>query len=597
MIGSAVQLFLKAGQASVAFNKKMPVASDWKFLQSLLAKKCLNDIDLALAEALLGKLPNRSEAVAALICHLSLSMRMGHLCARIENQHFEPGLSDLWECEAPLLQAERDEIASLVLRGTQEAPQELITVLTTLKDIPTTPLCRWGTLFYFQKYWRRESIVYQALETLMSTPPRLQVDLESLEKKLHNLETGKILLPEQAQAVRMASGATLSILCGGPGTGKTYTAGHMMHLLQETMPGDSFTSCRIALAAPTGKAAANLQKSLRNNGLNLRATTLHQLLGIKGRSQKVYQTRLAADIILVDESSMIDADLMGQLLMAVKPGARLILLGDPYQLPPVESGSLFSVMLQSKRIPCVELKTCMRAELKELVEFASAINQGSFAKIKALLEQGQVVGCAHETDILQLVERLSPLFPIEYDAKTDDQEVMQNFNQFRLLCPIKKGRQGGDEINKIFYQQLVKRRLRKHDVAVPIMLIRNDSRLELANGETGVLVLKKGDRDGEVTKGDFAIFPAKEGGVRRLPALLLPTYEYAYCMSVHKSQGSEFNHVYLWMPDGSQHFGREVLYTAATRARQKLEISSDDAILSSTIQKQNKRMSGFFEKT
>lgn len=591
MIGNAIQLFLKNSQTSAAFNKTLPARSEWKFLQSLLAKKCLNDIDLALAEALLDRVSSRSEAVAALVCHLSLSMRMGHLCARIENQHFEPGLSELWECEAPLLEEERNEIASLVLRGTQEVPQELITGLTTVRDIPSTPLCRLGAFFYFQKYWMRESIVHQALEKLMNTPLVKQVDAEYLQKKLRSLEADKRLLPEQAQAVRVAAQSTVSILCGGPGTGKTYTAGQMIQLLQEAIPG------RIALAAPTGKAAANLQKSLRNNGLNLRATTLHQLLGIKGRNPKGYQTHLSADIVLVDESSMIDADLMGQLLMAVKPGARLILLGDPYQLPPVESGSLFSVMLQSKKIPSVELKTCMRAELKELVEFASAINQGSFSKIKALLEQGQVVQRAQEADIPQLVERLSPLFPVDYNITIDDQKVLENFNQFRLLCPIRKGRQGGDEINRLFYQQLAKKRLRKQDVVVPIMLLRNDSRLEIANGETGVLVLKKGDRDGEVRKGDFAILPAKEGGTRRLPALLLPGYEYVYCMSVHKSQGSEFNHVYLWMPEGSEHFGREVLYTAATRARQKLEISVSDASLINVIQKQSKRMSGFFRKS
>lgn len=597
MIGNATQLFLQSGESLPILYKKARPRADWGVLQGLLTKGCLNEVDLAIAEELLARILSPSQAIAALICHLSLSVRMGHLCVSISEKSLEPSIVDLWERDTPLSDQERDEVGKLVFQGSQEVTRELLTPIEKLEDVPTTPLCRFGTLFYFQKYWMMEAIVHQTLAKLIHIPLTLQVNEELVEVKLRNLETKGVLLPEQAQAVRMVLHSTLSILCGGPGTGKTYTAGQMIKLLLESLPNDAVERCRIVLAAPTGKAAANLQKSLNNNGLNLRATTLHHLLGINSQNHKAVHKRLSADIILVDESSMIDADLMGHLLMAVKPGARLIFLGDPYQLPPVESGSLFSGMLQSKQFPSVELKTCMRAELKELVEFAEAINQGSYEKVKKLLEGTQVVQRARETDVVQLFERLSLLFPVEYNSTGDDGQAIEKFNQFRLLCPVRKGAQGVDEINRIFYERLVKTRLRKHDVMVPIMLIRNDSRLELANGETGVLVLTKGDRDGVLRQGDFAIFRGKEGGVRRIPALLLPAYEYAYCMSVHKSQGSEFNHVYLWMPEGSQNFGREVLYTAITRARQKLEISASDTILNTTIQKQSKRMSLFMEQS
>lgn len=511
----------------------MNLTKRWPFLE----KAGFDYVDLALAKQL--QAPN--EAVAALVCYLSLAAREGHLCVRIQEE-LSPSIAQLLDADLPQLEA-------LIKEGSQSPPQGVV---------------QSGDRFYFQRYWAQETAALTHFRQLKKSVPKIKIDLDPNRLKSHKL------LPEQAQAILQAASQSFTIICGGPGTGKTYTAAILLELFLEAIEGP----CEVALAAPTGKAAANLQKNMRP-GLPA-AKTLHSLLGIKRKSKS--SAKLSADIILVDECSMIDASLMGQLLAAIKPGARLIFLGDKHQLPPVEAGSLFSDMIAACPDCVVSLKTCMRSELEEIVTFSHKINQGDAASVLQMLQSGHAISRS-TSDPLSLDR-----FPLTEDPIA----AMQAFNQFRLLSPLRKGPLGVDQVNRRIFTQLMAKKPRNQPAILPIMLASNESRLELFNGETGILV-QHGDL---VQEGDYALFPSKQG-IRRVPALLLPKYEYAYCLSVHKSQGSEFDTVLLLLPEGSQHFGREVLYTAATRARKSLHIHGSDDVLAATLKTTGSRLSGF----
>ena len=303
---------------------------------------------------------------------------------------------------------------------------------------------------------------------------------------------------EQLQAVRMALREPLSIISGGPGTGKSFTAAKLI---------SAFTG-KIAVAAPTGKATANLRHIP-----NCTLKTLHSLLSNR--------RQLPFDLIVIDEGSMIDAEMMTRLFEQVHDQARLVILGDRDQLPPIDTGHFFSDLTQMA--PTCYLKKCHRAELKEIVELAASVKRG---------------------------EKI-PFEPLQLPEIPDG---------VTLLTPLRKGPFGVDQLNE---------RLRKSG-PVPIIITENAN--GLANGETGILY-----PDWTTTFG--------------LKRTQLPRFEEAYALSVHKSQGSEYDRVYLVVPKGSERFGREMLYTAITRAKKEIRIFADENTLEQCLSQTAARLS------
>jgi exodeoxyribonuclease V alpha subunit len=357
----------------------------------------------------------------------------------------------------------------------------------------------------------------------------------------------------------------------------------------------------IALAAPTGKAAANLQKSLLSASGNdalaaiSGAQTIHGLLGIRvGDSPKPPLVPLSADLIIIDESSMIDVRLMSQLFAAIKPGARLVMLGDPDQLPSVEAGNIFSDLIKTAENDTLvsRLSICLRAELQGILKFATAIKSGDVSACSAALENqggdGSIEKLSDDLDFSELLTKyVIPFYDVKKPMEMSSEELLKYFERFRILSPFRQGPFGVEAINK----QIAKLLVRDTSASVtPIMLLKNDARQQLFNGEVGVLVTKgtKG-----IEQGDYAIFPSRDGltPTRKIPALLLPSFEYAFCLSVYKSQGSEFEQVLLILPEGSEVFGREVLYTAVTRARRRLMLWEKPGTLEATVERCSQRLS------
>jgi exodeoxyribonuclease V alpha subunit len=539
-------------------------------LKHLLTQGYFAYIDLALAE----KYAN-NDSQAALIAFLSLAVRNGHLCVQIKDS-VEPSPS--------LMDTSENSISSDDLSALEK---EIIKGSVHCQD----PLVCDQNLFYFRKYWSKETAFVEHVVRLERMQPSLIFP---------HLEISKVLLHEQAEAIRLACQQTLTIICGGPGTGKTYTAGQMISHFWQAMSQEQRESCRIALAAPTGKAAANLQKSLSRAVGNLdhfkpiSAKTLHALLGIKGDGQRKQGVPryLAADIVIVDECSMIDVDLMTHLFASIKHGARLILLGDKYQLPSVEAGSLFADLMHARGMFSVELKQCMRSELKGILNLAQAIKEGQAQEAVQLLAMEED-GISHlKMDSHALLDYAYSKFPSI--VPEDPKSLLESYNAFKVLSSLRKGPLGADEFNAQLHKRTIQKAHADKILVEPIILTSSDANLELFNGESGVLVRKNGS---EISVGDYALFPdRKDGSVRKIPGLVLPKFEYAYCLSVHKSQGSEYDHVLFLMPPGTEFFGREVFYTAVTRARRRLEIWGDEQVLEQTVQRSSKRFSGVKER-
>jgi len=361
-------------------------------------------------------------------------------------------------------------------------------------------------------------------------------------KSLPNLSQ---LTSEQNQALANVLIHPLSLITGGPGTGKTYTAAQIVKALQTTT----------ILTAPTGKAASHLQSQIEGP---IHCGTLHSLLGVRGPLDYANEIEpLEAELVIVDESSMIDPPLFARLLASIGPNTRLVLMGDSNQLPAVEGGSIFADLIASNLIPTAKLTQCMRSDRHEILNLASAILNGTTEDIRTL-----DLGFA-EGNVDKIYEKLW------LHVKEKD------FGRFRILSTLRKGPLGVDALNTFLYEKFAQQ---KNEF--PIMIKRNDNRTGLSNGDTGIL------------QGDKAHFP----GDRHFALHELPPYEYAYCLSVHKSQGSEYEQVLFLVPDGSEAFGKEVLYTAVTRAKLSLDIDGNPAQIAAAMSRSSGKTSGIGQK-
>lgn len=403
---------------------------------------------------------------------------------------------------------------------------------------------------YFEAAYKLDEERKQVEEKITSAQAHLEIDIHALSLRIDALVAQDTLSVEQAHAIREAAQTSLSCISGGPGTGKTYTAGWLVTLFLEQHP-----DARIGLCAPTGKAAANLLESIKRVSPSsaLEAKTLHSLLGIKRIEHKKRQQQLTYDLLLVDESSMIDMRMYVKLLSSLADGARIVFLGDPFQLPPIEPGEPFTDLVAKRASGA--LTVCKRQENREIIDLADAVKRGSFEEAIELLQD-----CWQDEQQFSLEAYVKPFYTLQ---KAAPDACFKAFLERRLLCPVRHGPFGTLAVNERI-KPLV------HLPFEPILITKNDYTLGLTNGQVGIIA------------GSYAYFEEAKG-LRKIPHVLLPSYETAYCLSVHKSQGSEFGEVTLLLPEGSERFGRRMLYTAITRAKKKIAIYSSFKTIKSCI--------------
>lgn len=547
-------------------------------IDNLLDKKSILPIDYFLAKRLLQNISCDREDCAVFITYLSKASREGHLCVEVSDDSVRPNpVALLTSDEFPFTPDEESKVEQLIRSAREHFPPSLLADINSHNQFK--PLFRRENLYYFQKNWVYEDSFLNHYAKLLKEKPTLSINPEIVRQKLDQLLKSEKVLPKQADAIYKATQNSLTIISGGPGTGKTYTAGILIETLWKSLTEEQKGRIEFAFAAPTGKAASNLFKSVQSAVSSLegfpstQAKTLHALLGTRRRDIEI---KLKADFILIDESSMIDAQIMSSLLASIKPGARIVFLGDPFQLPPVEAGSLFADMISFFKENITELKKCLRSDLKGIIDFAAAVNKGDGIEAINHLHSGEGV-TLRLWDEPTVWKKRSSLLKVAAPLFTND-------HQFRILSPMRKGPLGVEALNQLFYQHFIDQHDPNQTFTAPIMLTKNDYRLDLYNGEVGVLVRPPNE--------DAYILLPTSAGTRKIPLILISKFEYAYCLSVHKSQGSEFNHVIMLLPEGSHRFGRELLYTGATRARKKLEIWGTEETIKKTVATQVTRISG-----
>jgi exodeoxyribonuclease V alpha subunit len=514
-----------------------------KFLKRLVELGHLSEIDLFFAEFLAQE--QKTEQCFSFFSALLWSSRQGNLCLKLDEENFSS------------FGVEGAQYFELVFRGAKAFKPSL----------QFSPIYNYKNAFYLQKNWFFETRFLEHFKRILSRP-KVPVDYA----------THSELTKEQNLAVEKALTLPFSVICGGPGTGKSFTAARIVSSFLQKNP-----QARIALAAPTGKAAKHLAHIAEQND-KIRISTLHSLLGVHKKTDfSEDPSPLMEDLLIIDESSMIDARLFSYLLSAVHSPTQLVLLGDPYQLPPVDMGCLFVdlVDVMKEKFPqhLTLLTTHLRTENREILDLADSIKSGDFEKVLTTVSF-ELKEDADET----IWEHVYPYFPKPTLHEIDPQDLMRSKNQFCLLSCLRKGPFGVDAMNRMIAERLMSQIKKEERLAIPILITKSDPNLNLYNGETGFLIKS-------LHKDDYAFF-----GTQKFKAAELPSYEYAYCLSVHKSQGSEYEHLVLLAPSGSENFGREVLYTGVTRAKKSLKLAADPNILRASMSRVSRKISSLHDR-
>ncbi|RJG39485.1 exodeoxyribonuclease V subunit alpha [Motilimonas pumila] len=448
----------------------------------------------------------------------------------------------------------------------------------------------------------------------------------------------------QKVAAALAATSDIAIISGGPGTGKTTTVTKLLALLLMQSPREPLD---IRLAAPTGKAAARLTASITAAvaGLGLapdiseriptQASTIHRLLGvIPGRHDFRHhqENLLHLDVLVVDEASMVDLPLMARLLAALPPHCRIILLGDKDQLASVEAGSVlgdicsfseqgFSQQQAARlcQLTGYELTSASGVaspiadkicQLKRSYRFhqysgigylANAVNHGAVKTIAPLWSQYQDIDLHALSEMATLQhmtvagyqQYLNLLQPVHSDNADEARAMLNAFNQYQVLVALRQGPYGVEGMNEQVEDWLTQARLIQPALNItpwypgrPIIITQNDHQAGLYNGDIGICLANK---DGA----NRVYFELADGKVHHFLPSRLPAHQTVYAMTVHKSQGSEFNHTVMVLPDKmAPVLTRELVYTGITRAKTKLDLFSSVALLNQAIIKRTQRASG-----
>ena len=441
------------------------------------------------------------------------------------------------------------------------------------------PLVLDGAQLYLRRYWLYERRLAAAIRERVRPLPALDVE-------------------GQEAALARAVDARVLVVSGGPGTGKTTVAASMIRRL---LAHDA--SLRIRLAAPTGKAAARLEESIRDQIEDLdlgdlererfptEASTIHRLLRMHPLSGQPRQARLPVDVLLIDEASMVDLSLMTKTVTALPPEARLILLGDEDQLASVEAGAVLAALCRgagdgagdwSRHV--VRLTRNYRfGEDSGIGRLARAVRAGDADAALAVLDDDAFPDAAWcGESVPELARRAArPLL-----AAATPEAGFEVFAAFQMLCAVREGPQGVLQMNREIERALGIRAGTVWYGGRPVMVTVNDYDQELFNGDVGVAQVSP---DGVVRE---VAFPGTEG-VRRLHPSRLPEHETVHAMTVHKSQGSQFGEVVLVLPARpTPVLTRELLYTGVTRAGRQVRIAASRDRLREAVETPTVRHSG-----
>lgn len=498
----------------------------------------------------------------------------------------------------------------------EESPVALPPTPEWLEQVGGSALAEAGVLLvehdlvYLDRYHREEVQIAQDLQRRAQTPAP-EIDEEMLEAGLERVFP-RDGWGEQRDAVRAAAGRLTTVLAGGPGTGKTSTVAGLLTLLLEQAEATGHRP-RIALAAPTGKAAARLRESVLGSlghmpeqdrqrlGTDIEAVTVHRLLGWRPDSGNRFRrdrgNPLPHDIVVVDEASMLSLTLTARLLEALRPGARLLLVGDPDQLASVEAGAVLADLVAGYGDdgPVARLQTSHRFG-HEIGTLAEAVRVGDADLVLELLAQARpggpvehlpvadVIG-ADEALRLRLLTHAERLRDLALAGRYAD--ALRELGEHRLLCAHRDGPWGVGPWNDRVERWLAEAsdHLGRQVVGRPLLVTTNDRGLSLFNGDTGVMALRADHRVvGVFGEPDAPIVHA---------ASTLGEVDTAHALTIHKSQGSQARSVTVLLPDAdSRLLTRELLYTAITRAQESVTLVGSEAAVRAAVERRTQRATG-----
>jgi len=574
---------------------------------------------LAFMEGYYGSLP---VDVSASLVFLSLFVRAGHVALPLDRRVGEwREMLELDRAIWPdLEQISREQLAEHSITG-GEGEQE------------SSPLVLKGNRLFFRIHYRQEVELAAGLNRLAASrfEPPVEGDWpKRLAEQFPSSDDGEVNWQRVAAAV--ALGSRLLVLSGGPGTGKTTTVARILQLL-EPKEGDSLS---VALAAPTGKAAARMNQVLTDqladrfgqipSSFRIWSGTLHRLLSDRDRPEMlppVWPEPLSWDLIIVDEASMVDLTMMSRLVYHIGSRTRLILLGDHHQLSSVEAGAVLSAICRkeenrfspnvsaslSKATGYKTFQTESQSDLEDVTVYlekgyrfdassgigrlAASLRAGQPDRIREVLtQQWPDLSVQPFNRDKRSLERLAEGFRQRYlEALTREENELYDFwnHEIWLTLP-RKGDYGSEQLNRFVESWLERvegvRRRGGWYHGRPVLISRNDYSLGVYNGDFGVCI--------EHRPGQFdLLLKQPDGHFRRIPVDRIPESEPACFLTVHKSQGSEYDRVHLLLPaEPIPLLTRELVYTAITRARNHCNLYGDPALLSIASDRRSERFTG-----
>ncbi|MCH6483952.1 exodeoxyribonuclease V subunit alpha [Pseudoxanthomonas sp. LH2527] len=603
----------------------------------------LRTLDHALAQSLRRLDRDTPDAVLAAAALASLAVAEGHAGVALSAPWRL--LEDAVELPWPAGEAWRAQLVASRWVGT---PRDAV-----VASDPQAPLVLEGDLLYLRRYREYERALALGLHRIATRAP-VAGDVDALAPLFARLFPQARDDDHQARAAALALRHALLLVTGGPGTGKTTTTARVLVLLAAQAAQAGAAAPRIALAAPTGRAAERMAESVRHAvralaiagvdapllaALPTTGTTLHRLLGTipdSPRFRHACDNPLPFDVVVVDEASMIDLPLMAKLVDAVADGTRLVLLGDPDQLPSVEAGDVLAAILgaagegdglsqddatalrpllgESPRrhpreggdpmalLPTfpgirVHLQRGWRqSEALQLAPLAAAVRQGEADTALDLLRSNTLSNVHFHEGLADPLDAHREALLAHWRAlahAATPAEALAQSTRLRLLTAVREGPQGARTLNARIERLLVDTGAgtprgsggRFHGQL--LIVTENSYRHRLFNGDIGICL--RDDRSALV-----AWFPGEDPAQPRAfhPAAL-PAHESAFAMTVHKAQGSEFDTVWLLLPArGNRVLSRELVYTGITRARRELHVAGSDAVIREALARHASRWSG-----
>jgi len=633
----------------------------------------LRALDVAFARFLATQDPDATEALPLLGALVSRQQADGHLCLDLdgwESLAEEAGWPESWRSLVAHVAVDLGALAASTAIGRPDGTHA------------GSPLVLDGSRLYLRRYWNHEERVARAIGRRLSQSSQAPAHLrEQLARLFPHADDAA---PDwQRVACALAARSPFTVITGGPGTGKTTTVVRLLGLLQTLHRADTARSLRIRLAAPTGKAAARLQSSIStqiaqlNVDDDVRASipsqvdTLHRLLGARPDSRRFRHDSanpLHLDVLVIDEASMIDLEMMSAVLEALPDDARLVLLGDKDQLSSVEAGAVLGDLCRRAEAGYYSEATAnwlrttsgdrvdawVRSEALALDQhvamlrhshrfgvdsgigrLAQCINEGNASRVRDLLVQphGDIAWIDGTANTPRLAELVLDGGRIHFAPHQDGAQprgyrhylqwlrehrphvhagitafeawahgALHAFGSFQLLCALRQGALGAEGLNRqitaILQQAGLIEAGQEWYEGRPVLVTRNDYSLGLMNGDIGI-ALRVPDEHGRLHLRVAFEVPGQTGDEATRIRFVLPSRlgerETVYAMTVHKSQGSEFEHAALVLPDAaSAVLTRELLYTGVTRARRWFTLMGSEERMLAAIQQSTRRHSGLW---